>query len=200
MEQGDIADFSISLPEDVNKISRTFQVESANHWPFLSPRSFVRGNSSFNFKYCPFSPYAQGRQDDADHEQRPIRSLSISFDSAEVPSQPVCKRPPSTDFFTTLEAFFNDRPIWLKNSLLQSLPEEEKPSKNHLKQYFLCSLLAWFAYSFENGPWRNTYVKLGYDPRFFPDSLVFQVIDFRSREEGSLLKKPYDHTFSGLPS
>jgi general transcription factor 3C polypeptide 5 (transcription factor C subunit 1) len=60
-------------------------------------------------------------------------------------------------------------------------------------------LLAYFTYSFESGPWRNTYVRLEYDPKSDPNSLIYQVIDFRTKEDMWNAKGPYDFTFTSLP-
>lgn len=61
-------------------------------------------------------------------------------------------------------------------------------------------MLASIAYSFESGPWRNAYVRLGYNPKLNPDSVIYQVIDFRTRDESLPVRKEvYDHTFSSLP-
>lgn len=61
-------------------------------------------------------------------------------------------------------------------------------------------MLAYFTYSFESGPWRNTYVRLDYNPKLDPRSVIYQVIDFRTKEDLWSARGPYDYTFSTLPT
>lgn len=139
------------------------------------------------------------KNEEQEIESKAIKSLSIPFEAVTVPCVPICKPPAKTSFFELIKNYFAERPVWLKNVLVQSLPEGQNISKNHLKQYFLLSLLAFFTYSFESGPWRNTYVRLEYDPKNDPQSLIYQVIDFRTKEDMWNSKGPYDYTFTTLP-
>ena len=119
----------------------------------------------------------------ANEEPKHIRSQSISFDEKNVPTSAVTRLPAESERqnLTTLQRMFEERPVWLKYSLVKHFPVTIK--KNTLKQYSPLSLLSCIAYSFENGPWRNAYVRFGYDPRVDPSSVVYQVMDMRNRKE-----------------
>lgn len=65
---------------------------------------------------------------------------------------------------------FEDRPIWSKTALMYVT----KFSNEQLKV-----LLPTVAYYFMTGPWRITWVRLGYDPRKDPDAKKYQTLDYR---------------------
>ena len=81
-----------------------------------------------------FSPFSLPKQDEQEIESKAIKSLSIPFEEISIPNCPICKPPAKTEFFDKIRSYFSDRPIWLKNVLIQSLPEGQLISKNHLKQ------------------------------------------------------------------
>ena len=69
-----------------------------------------------------------------------------------------------------IKAMFQKQPIWLRVELLhksQVLPK-------HVKM-----ILPVVAYYFSNGPWRNQWVRLGYDPRKDPNAAQYQTLDYR---------------------
>ncbi|XP_058806576.1 general transcription factor 3C polypeptide 5 [Phymastichus coffea] len=65
---------------------------------------------------------------------------------------------------------FQERPIWSKNALMFIT----KYSSEQLK-----ILLPSVAYYFMTGPWRITWVRLGYDPRKDPEARKYQTLDYR---------------------
>ncbi|OXU20449.1 hypothetical protein TSAR_014419 [Trichomalopsis sarcophagae] len=65
---------------------------------------------------------------------------------------------------------FEERPIWSKTALMYVT----KFSNEHLKV-----LLPSVAYYFMTGPWRITWVRLGYDPRKDPEARIYQTLDYR---------------------
>jgi general transcription factor 3C polypeptide 5 (transcription factor C subunit 1) len=75
---------------------------------------------------------------------------------------------------------FEDRPIWSKTALMYVT----KYSNEQLK-----ILLPSVAYYFMTGPWRITWVRLGYDPRKDPEAKKYQTLDYR-------LKAMRKHNFS----
>ena len=46
------------------------------------------------------------------------------------------------------------------------------------------------AYAFSNGPWRHSWIKLGYDPRMEPLARKYQVVDYRVSEDKTRGKLP----------
>ena len=83
----------------------------------------------------PPSPYSQAKQEDMEIESKAIKSISIPYEESTIPSAPICKPTSKTVFFDLIKSYFNDRPVYLKNVLIQHLPRDMNISKNHLKQY-----------------------------------------------------------------
>lgn len=79
---------------------------------------------------------------------------------------------------------FQRRPIWLRASLEANLP----PGTQILSWTFN-RVLQHVAYLWQDGPFRQCYVRLGYDPRKDISSMVYQVIDFRDPDLRELKAK-----------
>ena len=60
------------------------------------------------------------------------------------------------------EKMFEERPVWTKAALIYHVAGVDKNS--------LRFILASVAYYFTNGPWRNAWVRIGYDPRKDPEA------------------------------
>ena len=73
-----------------------------------------------------------------------------------------------------LKNLFETRPVWQRMSLEEHLEESEKS-----QSWKLSAALRQVSYFFLDGPWRNAYIRFGYDPRKFPESRYFQMLDFR---------------------
>ncbi|OMJ76752.1 hypothetical protein SteCoe_23814 [Stentor coeruleus] len=187
-----ISDFSFDIPEDDDEILKNFH-SSYNFKNFLVPASFTK-HKLIDVQPFAYNPFSIPKSEEIEIESKAIKSISIPFEETKIPFTPLCKQVTKTMYFDMIKNYFNERPIWLKNVLIQSLPEGHNISKNHLKH-----LLAFFTYSYESGPWRNTYVRLEYDPKSDPQSLIYQVIDFRTKEDIFNTKGPYDYTFTTLP-
>ena len=73
-----------------------------------------------------------------------------------------------------VQGLFQKKPVWLKQSIEWELVQQgiTYPSDFTLKKVLAC-----VSYLFRNGPWKFTYVKLGYDPRRQKDSLVYQAFN-----------------------
>ena len=67
---------------------------------------------------------------------------------------------------------FKDRPIWSKNAL-HALT---RISSDRLK-----FILPAVGYYFTTGPWRNQWIRFGYDPRQDPSAARYQTLDYRVR-------------------
>jgi hypothetical protein len=76
----------------------------------------------------------------------------------------------------SLRKLFEERPIWLRGSLEERLLPEVY-TVSCMQKALMC-----ISYYWSDGPWRNTYVRLGWDPRQNPEEAKWlQVIDFRDR-------------------
>ncbi|PON71816.1 IIIC transcription factor [Parasponia andersonii] len=70
---------------------------------------------------------------------------------------------------------FDERPIWIKRSLNESLLDKGF----NFVDSMLRRLLSRVAYYFSSGPFQRFWIRRGYDPRKDPDSRKYQRIDFR---------------------
>jgi len=111
---------------------------------------------------------------------RGFAPATIMFSDAQVP-----EKPPNTvdqgkdridqNILERLRALFEQRPIWTRMSLLnQFLGAEAREIMNSKL------LLPLVCYVFQDGPWRDTLVKFGYDPRANPAAYAYQRLYFRN--------------------
>merc|ERR1719273_1896157 len=70
---------------------------------------------------------------------------------------------------------FDTQPIWTKTGLSAATGQPLERLK---------FILPTVAYYFTSGPWRNQWVKFGYDPRQDISSGIYQTLDYRVRLEG----------------
>jgi len=83
--------------------------------------------------------------------------------------------------FTQVEKMFTDeRPIWSKNALIAIT----RIAPDRLK-----FMLPALAYYFTTGPWRNQWIRFGYDPRSDPSAGKYQTLDYRIRVQGGARHK-----------
>ncbi|XP_059655651.1 uncharacterized protein LOC132302730 isoform X2 [Cornus florida] len=106
--------------------------------------------------------------------------LAIDFNIKEIPKKINLEKYISQDseqweWQMTVCKLFDERPIWIKNSLAQRLLDKGLKFGDHM----LRRLLFRTAYYFSNGPFLRFWIKKGYDPRRDPESRIYQRIDFR---------------------
>lgn len=86
--------------------------------------------------------------------------------------------------YEIIEQLFDERPIWTLSAL-----------KAHIRQppKRISSILSCIAFYYTTGPWRNCFIKYGYDPRRTFESRFYQMIDYRVRQgagfKGELKRK-----------
>ena len=70
---------------------------------------------------------------------------------------------------------FEERPVWSKNALtaLTGIPADR-----------LKLILPALSYYFTTGPWRNQWIRFGYDPRIRTCAALHQTLDYRVRLQG----------------
>lgn len=107
-------------------------------------------------------------------------SHSIDFNTGKIPKEVNWKKyiPKDSEQWLpqmAVSKLFEERPIWLKESM------NERLCSDGLKvgDYMLRRLLFRTAYSFSNGPFLRFMIRKGYDPRTDPESRIYQRIDFR---------------------
>ncbi|TYZ69218.1 hypothetical protein PybrP1_011294 [[Pythium] brassicae (nom. inval.)] len=74
-----------------------------------------------------------------------------------------------------LQAKLAAKPVWLRSLLFVGLDFLERRAARRLLRK-LC-------YVFVDGPWRGSWIRMGYDPRKAPDSGRYQVIELRNNRE-----------------
>ncbi|XP_014214781.1 general transcription factor 3C polypeptide 5 [Copidosoma floridanum] len=155
---------------------------------FLPPAAFSRMDSVQQYLPKPEAPTSNPLAPDVIGRTRKRRgglSNYISFNSPDVPMNPpegietalkvkFLQQPQVEE----MQKLFDQRPIWSRNALryLTKFTNEQ-----------LKVLLPSVAYYFTTGPWRVTWVKLGYDPRKDPKSRKYQTLDFRMKGTDGLL-------------
>ncbi|WFC94430.1 tau 95 subunit of transcription factor TFIIIC [Malassezia brasiliensis] len=75
-----------------------------------------------------------------------------------------------------LDEHFAVRPVWSRLSLLNQFRPSDARVLVQAKELFAVA-----AYTFADGPWRDTLVRFGYDPRKEPESRFFQRIHLRGK-------------------
>lgn len=103
----------------------------------------------------------------------------VPYDIDSVPSKPRENIPALLNQDLTLrgtvellESLFRERPAWTRRGLRNRLETTEQ-------RYCLRHAVAYVAYIFRSGPWRDAIIKLGHDPRKSPDYRYYQTFMFR---------------------
>lgn len=99
----------------------------------------------------------------------------VQFEDAYVPTGPLHSSlgaTPDETLMVALDELFMKRPVWLRSSLDEHLPQTFTSWKKKIAFSRTC-------YIFSDGPWRGCMCRLGYDPRSDPSSRMYQIIDYR---------------------
>jgi general transcription factor 3C polypeptide 5 (transcription factor C subunit 1) len=112
---------------------------------------------------------------------RATHGISITFNMTDpVPSKPnenakdlVKSKLVTQEEYDAIHDLFQERPIWTLASIRAHM---QCPPKRHLS-----FILATIAFYYSTGPWRNCFVRIGFDPRKNFDSRFYQMLDYRVR-------------------
>ncbi|KAG8422692.1 tau 95 subunit of transcription factor TFIIIC [Metarhizium acridum] len=97
--------------------------------------------------------------------------------------------PRMIEVLAQLEDAFHHRPLWTRRSLLNHL-RGKLQSWNELKKY-----LNYAAYQFKGGPWRDSVVPYGTDPRTDPKYRIYQTLMFKLKKHKRTIKhQPWQST------
>ncbi|KAM7304704.1 general transcription factor 3C polypeptide 5 [Ixodes scapularis] len=101
----------------------------------------------------------------------------LNHDDLKVPVEPKPEawkqlewRPQDPDVHKRVKEAFEERPLWTRSALQVRL--EEQPGRFKL-------ILPVVAYYVLSGPFRTSWVRLGFDPRKDPSTKPYQILDFR---------------------
>lgn len=101
----------------------------------------------------------------------------LNHDDAVVPVEPKPEawkqldwRPPDPNIHKRIKELFEERPLWTRSALQVQL--DEQPSRFKL-------ILPVVAYYVLSGPFRTSWVRLGFDPRKDRTTKPYQILDFR---------------------
>ncbi|KAI0786417.1 RNA polymerase III transcription factor IIIC subunit-domain-containing protein [Abortiporus biennis] len=106
--------------------------------------------------------------------------IAINFSDKEVPDKPspaVAEQRNQADqkLLKRLEELFEERPIWTRAAIFNQF--EPLEVREIINSKFLLPLVS---YVFADGPWRDTQVRHGYDPRTDPSARFYQRLYFRN--------------------
>ena len=158
---------------------------------FLPPAAFSRMDVPQDYQYrrdaasdksnSPYNIIGRTRQ------RRSHHAIFVTYDVEKVPDQPrdVALNQLKVKFISeedqaAVRAMFDRQPVWSKTALICSTGI----SKERVK--FILPAMAFY---FSTGPWRNQWVRLGYDPRKEPEAAMFQTLDYRVRIQGGARHK-----------
>lgn len=107
-------------------------------------------------------------------------TIRINFSSTgpvpSAPSERTLERSKlfATDEQETLRQLFSERPIWSTQGIM---------AKTGIKLQKLKTQLGMFSYIYTTGPWRNLWIRHGYDVRTTFEARYLQFLDFRLRQK-----------------
>jgi general transcription factor 3C polypeptide 5 (transcription factor C subunit 1) len=167
------------IPNDITAGPSWFR-ENKNALSFLPPLAFTRTDTpQYNvLKNDSKETDENVQQTNFSSSYRVVRSsygIAIPFDYKPAPSKPneKAKIVEDDELFDELKKMFEKQPVWTSTSL--------RAHVRNLKKRTITHYLASIAYAFTTGPWRNCFVRFGYDPRDNFDSRFYQILDFRIR-------------------
>merc|ERR1712142_691752 len=120
-------------------------------------------------------------------QRRSHHAIFVTYDVEKVPEKPrdVALNQIKLKFIdqerlALVREHFVRRPVWSKNALhaITSIPPDR-----------LKLILPVVSYYFTTGPWRNQWIRFGYDPRLEPASAIHQTLDYRVRLQGGARNK-----------
>lgn len=152
----------------------------------LPPPIFTHMSLPFNYFYSQ-NPYVRTTEDGDTFNLTAVKQVG-HFIGAEDPAPegpqlaPDMTDPRMLEVMVQLEDAFQIRPVWTRRSLMNHL-QGKLQSWNELKKY-----LNYAAYQFKGGPWRDSVVPYGLDPRSHPKYRVYQTLMFKLKKHKRILK------------
>lgn len=154
-------------------------VDTGPNVDVLPPPVFTHMNLPFNYQYSQ-NPYVRTTKDGSTYNATAVKQIG-HFIGAEDPIPAGPQHPPdmtdvrTVELMADLEMAFDERPVWTRRSLMNYLGDRLR-NWNELK-----TCLHYTAYQFKGGPWRDTVVPYGLDPRTDPKYRIYQTVMFKLR-------------------
>ncbi|CAK7224263.1 tau 95 subunit of transcription factor TFIIIC [Sporothrix curviconia] len=131
----------------------------------------------------------------------PLAGYLLAYDEEPVPTAPPQALAPITGrrrvaILDAMRRAVEERPVWTRRGLINHMTAATglPLTENRLKQYF-----GHVCYQFKGGPWRDTLVRYGVDPRTDPACRQYQTMQFKlHKHEGR--KAAYWHTVEEDPA
>ena len=149
----------------------------------LPPPVFTHQGLPFNYFYQQ-NPYVRHDEDGQTFNATAVKHVG-HFIAADDPTPMAPQHAPdmtdarTVEVLADLEAAFADRPIWTRRALMNHLRQGNQiRSENELKNY-----LNYAAYQFKGGPWRDSVMPYGFDPRNDPQYRIYQTVMFKLQPE-----------------
>ncbi|KAJ4472296.1 RNA polymerase III transcription factor IIIC subunit-domain-containing protein [Lentinula aciculospora] len=154
--------------------------------PIFSRQSIAQ---SYNFKGNPASIVSTVVNEQTGEEKKRLINrmrwkgygpATIAFSDANVPEKPpmnveAVREQVDQNIIKKLDELFVQRPVWTRTSLFNQIPTTAAREIHNSKV-----ILPLVCYVFHDGPWRDTLVRLGYDPRKDPEGRFYQRLYFRN--------------------
>jgi len=156
---------------------------------FIPPAAFSRMDVPQEYQYRRETTAASEKSVATPHniigrtrQRRSHHAIFVTYDVDQIPTKPrdVALNQLKLKFidqerFQLVKEKFSERPAWSKNALnaITGISPER-----------LKFMLPALAYYFTTGPWRNQWVRFGYDPRKDPTAAMYQTLDYRVRLQG----------------
>lgn len=125
----------------------------------------------------------------------PVRSHSFSD---LVPMEPRSDLPPMTlehpqyKYLECVSQLFQLQPIWDKRYLTLEVQHRFPDDDPSVVQSAVATVTPYTGYVLTDGPFRNSWLRFGYDPSHDPSSWVYQYVEFRFSKRPQLKEKGDD--------
>lgn len=153
----------------------------------IPPPIFTHMSLPFNYFYSQ-NPYVRTTEDGETVNLTAVKQVGHLIRAEDPAPQgpqisPDMTDPRTPEVLAELDKAFRERPLWTRRSLMNKL-QGKLNSWNELKKY-----LNYAAYQFKGGPWRDSVVPYGVDPRTDPKYRIYQTLMFKlnkheQREKG----------------
>jgi len=146
-------------------------------------------SQNYNFKANPSSMESTTIDEETGEERKRIINkgrwkgfgpVSIMFVDQTLPDKPppnveAMRKDVDQQLLARLQELFKERAIWTRMSLFNQFSSIEARDVHNSKV-----MLPLVCYVFQDGPWRDTLVRFGYDPRKDPNARFYQRLYFRN--------------------